>query len=135
MVKYNEGYDDLSTYAALPTYSILPYARFDNVTKSVTNSGNNIQAAQGHFMHGFHANSFAVDRHFMRDRVNMHGRHGVVEAHVLLADCACLTHGLQLPPALEAFAQSGVQRGLRDEGDDARASSITSSLMSATASG
>lgn len=56
----------------------------------------------------------------------MYGGHSVVEAYVLLADCARRAHWLQLPPAPETFAQPGVERSLRDEGDGERTRRRTS---------
>ena len=59
-----------------------------------------IQSAQWHAPQWLHPDLLAVNRHFMRDRVNVYRRHNIIEKHVFLTNAARLSHGLELSIAL-----------------------------------
>src|SRR5215469_3818152 len=68
----------------------------------------------------------------MSDRENAHGWHRIVEQHIFLADVPRLPYRLELPLPLQAFAQTCIERYLRDERDGKRACGLPSAAEEGT---
>src|SRR5260221_14783678 len=88
---------------------------------------NDIEPAQWYAAERLYGYLLPIDRYFVGERVNPHGRHSVVEKHVLLAHDTCLSHRLQLPEAPQAFLYPRVERGLRDKCDRDACSAVAPS--------